>query len=216
MTLYYFAKDVNGKSNAAGAVLQTWPVFNTATFNVPSSLAASDFSTITRPDGLPQTAYKGWPLYFFANDKAPGDTNGDGVGGVWFLVKVPFYTVLLQNRTDFGNYLADPKGMTLYYNNKDSAGTSTVSGATLANWPIFNAASFNVPSALNASDFGTITRSDGQKQSTYKGFPLYYYVNDKTSGDALGNGLGGVWFVISTTNFPPSPTPAPQQPSGGY
>ena len=214
MTLYYFAKDTNGKSNATGAVLQTWPVFNAASFGVPSTLAASDFSTITRSDGLPQTAYKGWPLYFYANDKAPGDTSGDGVGGVWFLVKIPFYTVLLQNRTDFGSYLADSKGMTLYYNNKDSAANSTVSGATLATWPIFNAGSFVVPSGLKAEDFGTITRSDGQKQSSYKGFPLYYYVNDKVSGDATGNGLGGSWFVINTTNFPPSPTPVPQQPSG--
>jgi predicted lipoprotein with Yx(FWY)xxD motif len=215
MTLYYWAKDVYGKSNATAAMLQTWPIFNATTVSVPSSLNSTDFATISRDDGQKQTTYKGWPLYNFANDKAPGDTNGDGVGGVWFSVKVPFYTVMLQSRTDFGVYLVDPKGMTLYYNNKDSAGQSSVSGATLTAWPIFNALTFIVPSALNPADFATIKRSDGQSQSTYKGFPLYYYAADKVSGDATGNGLGGVWFIIKAANFPPTPTPTPAPPRGG-
>jgi predicted lipoprotein with Yx(FWY)xxD motif len=218
MTLYIWAKDVNGMSNASGTVLQTWPVFNTPIASLPASLNMSDFGTITRSDGAAQTTYQGWPLYRFAGDKAAGDTLGDGVGGVWFLVKIPFYSVMLESRTDFGNFLVDPKGMTLYYNNKDSAGTSSVSGNVLAISPIFNPASFILPSTLKAADLGTINREDGKMQATYKGFPLYYYVNDKVSGDANGNGSGGVWFVISIANFPPtpSPTPTPYQGGGGY
>jgi predicted lipoprotein with Yx(FWY)xxD motif len=123
---------------------------------------------------------------------------------------------MLQSRTDFGTYLVDPKGMTLYYNNKDSTGTSNVTGNTLAVWPILNAGTFIIPSSLNATDFGTITRSDGQMQTTYKGFPLYYYANDKASGDALGNGLGGLWYVISIANFPPTPSPTPTVTHSGY
>jgi predicted lipoprotein with Yx(FWY)xxD motif len=45
--------------------------------------------TITRDDGSLQVTYNGWPLYLFAEDTAPGDTNGQGVdefGGLWFLV----------------------------------------------------------------------------------------------------------------------------------
>ncbi len=215
MTLYYFAKDVNGKSNASGSVLQTWPLFSINTVTVPSTLSAGDFAPITRTDSLSQTSYKGWPLYYFANDKAPGDTLGDGIGGVWFLVKVPFYTAMLESRTDFGNFLVDAKGMTLYYFTKDSPGVSTASASVLAVWPIFNAANFVLPSGLNAADFATITRSDGQQQTTYKGYPLYHYVNDKISGDAAGNGVNAVWFVISVAKFPPPPTTTPPPAGGG-
>jgi predicted lipoprotein with Yx(FWY)xxD motif len=197
MTLYYFAKDVIGKSNAVGAVLQTWPVFTVASFVVPSSLNASDFSTITRDDGTKQASYKGWPLYYFANDKAQGDTLGEAVGGVWFIIKAPFYTIMLLNNKDLGNYLADAKGMTLYYFTKDAKGKSTATGAVLQNWPVFNTGSFILPSTLNAGDFGTITRDDGLKQVTCKGWPLYYYVKDLASGDTNGQNVGGVWFVTS-------------------
>jgi len=43
-------------------------------------------TTFERPDGVTQVAYAGHPLYYFANDPAAGDTNGQGVGGVWFLL----------------------------------------------------------------------------------------------------------------------------------
>ena len=42
--------------------------------------------TITRDDGSTQVTYNGWPLYYFHEDVAAGDTNGQGVEGVWFLV----------------------------------------------------------------------------------------------------------------------------------
>jgi predicted lipoprotein with Yx(FWY)xxD motif len=202
MTLYYFAKDVFGTSNAAGAVLQSWPVFYAPNVVIPSNLDAGDFTTITRADGSKQTAYYGWPLYYYAGDKAAGDTAGEGIGGVWFVVKVPWYTVLIQNKTGIGGYLADTAGLTLYWTSRDTVGQSNITGTTLANWPVFystadSAPLLVIPSALNTTDFGTITRPDGSKQTTYKGWPLYYYVQDKKSGDANGQGLGGVWFVVN-------------------
>ena len=209
MTLYYFTKDIIGKSNATGTILAAWPIFNAATINVQGSLAASDFAIITRDDGQQQTTYKGLPLYYYAKDKAPGDVLGDKVGGVWFVVKSPFYTLMLQNKADPGTYLVDAKGMTLYYFTKDNIGKSTATGTILANWPVFNADSFVVPSALSASDFGTITRDDGLKVSTYKGWPLYHYAKDQVSGDTLGQGIGGIWFVINPSNFPPTPVSSP-------
>ena len=214
MTLYYFTKDSIGKSTATGAVLTAWPIFNPANFVVPSSLNAADFGIITRDDGLKQATYKGWPLYYYAKDKAAGDTLGEAVGGVWFVMKSPFYTVMLQTKADLGNYLVDAKGMTLYYFAKDSVGKSTATAAILQNWPIFNPGSFVPVSTINTADFGTITRDDGLKQATYKGYPLYYYAKDKTSGDTLGQGVNNVWFVIDPAKFPPrlpkqSATPDP-------
>lgn len=211
MTLYYFAKDIAGKSTPTGTVLTNWPPFNSSSFNVPSALNAGDFGSITRDDGLKVATYKGWPLYHFAQDKAPGDMLGDGVGGVWFAIKIPFFSVLLQNNATLNIFLADSKGMTLYYFAKDSVGKSTTSGTVLANWPLFSPSSFVVPSALNAADFNTITRDDGAAVATYKGWPLYYYINDKVSGDAKGQGIGGVWSVVNPANFAPTlvPTPTP-------
>jgi hypothetical protein len=58
-------------------------------------------------------------------------------------------------------------------------------------------------------DFGTIKRDDGQMQATYKGWPLYYYIKDQVSGETAGQGVGGVWFVVNPTNFPPTPTISP-------
>jgi predicted lipoprotein with Yx(FWY)xxD motif len=47
---------------------------------------ASKFGTTKRTDGTTQVTYNGWPLYYFAKDKAPGDVTGQGVGSVWYVV----------------------------------------------------------------------------------------------------------------------------------
>ena len=119
------------------------------------------------------------------------------------------YTVNIASKTGIGNYLVDGKGMTLYYFTKDAPAKSNATAAIIANWPIFYASSIVVPPSLNAADFGSITGGNGNMQSTYKGWPLYYYVKDQVSGDTLGQGLNSVWFVINPADFPPASAPAP-------
>jgi predicted lipoprotein with Yx(FWY)xxD motif len=98
MTLYFFARDSVGKSTAAGTVLANWPLFFVSTISVPPSLNASDFAAISRDDGKKVLMYKGWALYYYIGDKKAGDTNGQGIGGVWFVINpfsfppVPFPT----------------------------------------------------------------------------------------------------------------------------
>ena len=85
MTLYTFDKDTagNGKSACNGPCATSWPpLAATAT-----DKAAGDYTIVTRDDGAKQWAYKGKPLYLWANDKKPGDKTGDGVGGVWKIAK---------------------------------------------------------------------------------------------------------------------------------
>lgn len=202
MALYYFTKDAVGKSNASAAVLQLWPIFNVANPVIQPSLNAADFATSTRADGAQQMTYKGWPLYYYVKDQSPGDTLGEAVGGVWYLIKVPFYNIMLQTKADLGTYLVDAKGMTLYYFTKDNLGKSNATSAIIQNWPVFNTGNFIVPSLLNVADFSTITRDDGLKQTTYKGWPLYYYVKDRASGDTLGQGINGVWFIVNPDKLP--------------
>jgi len=204
--LYYYTKDTVGTSNVSGVLLDVWPAFYAENLNLPDDLDPANFGTITRRDGKEQTTYNGWPLYSYAADTGPGDTRGDGVEGIWFVVKVPFYTTMVASKADVGTYLTDPRGMTLYRVDFDSNGKSNATSAVLAVWPIFSQSNFIVPSSLNPADFGTTT-TNGQVQATYKGWPLYYFANDKAPGQTLGQGVKNVWFVVA-----PDVTSAPSVP----
>jgi hypothetical protein len=61
----------------------------------------------------------------------------------------------------------------------------------------------------------TIARPDGTTQVTYKGHPLYYYQGDTAPGTDKGQGVGGTWFVLSTSNSTPASSPTTTSPSGG-
>jgi predicted lipoprotein with Yx(FWY)xxD motif len=80
MTVYSFTKDVkdSGKSNCTGGCIDTWPALTVPAGATPSGGASltGKLGTITRDDGTLQVTYNGLPLYFFKNDKAPGDANG--------------------------------------------------------------------------------------------------------------------------------------------
>ena len=108
----------------------------------------------------------------------------------------PEYTVMTMSLPAGRDYLVDGSGRTLYYFTKDSAGKSSANEAVLLLWPIFYTAELKVPSNLNASDFGNITRSDGKKQTTYKGMPLYYFSKDAKAGDTAGQGFKDLWSVV--------------------
>jgi predicted lipoprotein with Yx(FWY)xxD motif len=85
MTLYTYAKDAAGVSNCSGACLANWPALTVPAGFDPTAVAAASgaLGVITRDDGSRQVTYKGLPLYTFAADHQPGDTNGDGVANVW-------------------------------------------------------------------------------------------------------------------------------------
>jgi predicted lipoprotein with Yx(FWY)xxD motif len=85
-TLYTFAQDVGGTSACNGDCAAKWPPLLESNLSLPSGVGGS-LGTVARADGQRQVTYEGKPLYFFANDKAPGDTNGHGVGSVWFAAK---------------------------------------------------------------------------------------------------------------------------------
>ena len=85
MTLYLFMPDAQGASMCLDSCAATWPPLAgpaTAGDGVDEAL----LSTADRPDGSAQVTYNGWPLYHFASDAAAGDTNGQGVGDIWYVV----------------------------------------------------------------------------------------------------------------------------------
>ena len=86
MTLYRFSRDTDNISNCVEGCAVNWPPFYVDPSAVTEGCDPGDFSTITRTDGRQQTTYKGMPLYYFKNDKYPGDIYGNGIGDLWFLV----------------------------------------------------------------------------------------------------------------------------------
>jgi predicted lipoprotein with Yx(FWY)xxD motif len=101
----------------------------------------------------------------------------------------------IAEKEGLGQFLTDEKGMTLYIFTKDSPGMSACSGPCVEKWPLLQAEKIEAPAGTKAEDFAVISRADGQRQVTYKGLPLYYFINDKKTGDVAGQGVGGVWFV---------------------
>ena len=85
MALYIFDKDTANVSNCYTTCVKAWPPYLQKT--VAASTLPADFGTTKRTDGTMQYTYKGRPLYYYASDSKPGDITGDGVGGVWHLVK---------------------------------------------------------------------------------------------------------------------------------
>ena len=83
MTLYTFDKDAGGKSMCNGPCATNWPPLMAES----GAMAEGKFSVITRDDGSKQWAVDGKPVYRWKNDKAPGDTTGDGFNGVWHVAK---------------------------------------------------------------------------------------------------------------------------------
>ena len=103
--------------------------------------------------------------------------------------------IQISSNTQFGNVLTDANGKTLYFFSNDTKGTSTCNGNCLATWPIYYSSETSTDVKIDKSLLGEITREDGSKQSTYKGWPLYYYAGDGQSGQAKGDAVNKIWYV---------------------
>ena len=110
-------------------------------------------------------------------------------------------TPQIKNKEKIGKYLTDGKGMTLYYFKKDQKDKNSCAGPCLEKWPMYNGGQITPPRGSETKEFGEFTRADGKKQSTFKGWPLYYFAGDKAPGDANGQGMKDVWFVINPTTI---------------
>src|ERR1700709_2347664 len=108
---------------------------------------------------------------------------------------VPGPAFQLKTDSHFGSILADGNGNTLYFFSLDADGKTACTAGCLAVWPVSYNAGTTFGAGLAASDFSSITRSDGSKQTTYKGWPLYTYTGDAAAGAVNGDGIEGAWFV---------------------
>jgi predicted lipoprotein with Yx(FWY)xxD motif len=121
-------------------------------------------------------------------------------------------------------------GLTLYRYTPDGKGKTTCTGTCAMDWPPLTLpAGTTTPTGsggVSTTTLGTITRPGGARQVTFDGMPLYRFSGDSGPGQAHGQGVGGVWFVLSSsttsavktpsTTSKPSTTPTTQPTAGGY
>ena len=108
---------------------------------------------------------------------------------------------VVQVRFDpaLGHFLTGPNGMTLYVFSNDAPGESNCYDQCAVNWPpllVGEEEPVVAPLAI-PGEFGVAERSDGSRQLTYNGWPLYYWVRDQSVGDTTGQAVGDVWWVAN-------------------
>ena len=110
-------------------------------------------------------------------------------------------TVITTASSSAGTFLTSGSGRAIYLWAKDTSGMSACTGACASAWPPVTGTA-TVAGSAKASDLGTITRSDGTKQVTYDGHPLYYFAGDSGPGTATGQGsdsFGAKWWLVAPT-----------------
>ena len=229
-SMYLFTPDERNVSNCAGVCRDFWPPV--LTVDDPQAMgdaAANALGTIASPDGSKMVTYNGWPLYYYKFDERPGDALGQTVNDVWWVLSVhggPIYTDITIGTSDhaeLGNILTDPSGRTLYLFTPDSPRVSVCSGGCAQAWP--PVLTIGTPQSTGGAVgvlLSTFERDDGGMQVAYNGQPLYYYAFDDAPGDANGQRVNDVWFVLNTSGVAvetaigeQEPTPPPETPSVG-
>jgi len=219
-TLYIFENDRNdadddgsGDSDCNEGCAEIWPPL----FAEKGATALGEFSIIARDDGNEQWAYKGLPLYFFANDAAAGDTNGEGVNDIWYVARP---TPTQVSASSLGSIITSTtsiadvdgaggidlmtrsrEGFSLYvFDNdvndagEDGSGDSDCNGGCAEIWPPL----FADLGAVATGNYSIISRDDGSRQWAYLGEPLYFFVNDDAAGDVNGDQVNSIWHLART------------------
>jgi predicted lipoprotein with Yx(FWY)xxD motif len=226
-TLYGFANDTAAKSTCYGACANAWPpVIVADDWAVGPGLDSGVFSTITRDDGAQQLVAGKFPLYEYAGDARPGDTNGQGSGDVWFVVgtDAKFITTKGTNQTaqpatppttakpapaptvaasvkladsPLGKIMVDAEGRTLYAFTKDANGSPTCTDACAKAWPASSLTGQPIAGSGIAAPLRSVTSPAGGTMIVAGKWPLYRFAGDAAPGDTNGQGSGGVWFAVA-------------------
>lgn len=131
-------------------------------------------------------------------------------------------TAAVQIQLSHAGFVVDGRDRSLYVFMSDTPNTSTCEGQCAQNWPpLLTTGKPTIGAGITERLVGTTTRRDGSMQVTYAGRPLYYFARDQTPGNANGQGVGGVWFLVQANGEPartinpqaqPPTNPPPAQP----
>lgn len=119
--------------------------------------------------------------------------------------------------TDLGQIVVDGEGMTAYFFDGDTAnaGKSACTGECASEWTAITSSSATPTVDGITGKVATITRSDGVRQLTIEGRPIYTFAKDSAAGDTKGQGDDGAWHVVSPAGSEIT-AKAPAAESGGY
>jgi predicted lipoprotein with Yx(FWY)xxD motif len=144
--------------------------------------------------------------------QSPGngtDTTGNGNGtqipntgnGTPGITRTPSTSMTIKVSQDpqYGSFLVDDQGMSLYLFTDDTPNTSNCYDKCAEEWPplVISGTGATAGDGVDASKLGTTTRSDGSTQVTYNGWPLYYFDEDLRPGDVKGQNDDQKWFLVS-------------------
>ncbi|UQT54608.1 SCO0930 family lipoprotein [Streptomyces durmitorensis] len=114
-----------------------------------------------------------------------------------------------------GKVVTDSEGRTLYRFDKDTAEPpkSNCDGACATTWPVASPEGAEAPPGVDKSLLGEVTRTDGSKQLTIDGWPMYRYAKDAKAGDAKGQGVGGTWYAAAPDGKKAAPAAEAEPPA---
>ncbi len=110
-----------------------------------------------------------------------------------FAISAVGSVLLLASGAHAAGMMAAPNGMTLYTFDKDKSAVSSCIGDCAKTWPPY----LGKKGDKTMKDWSLAVQADGQMQWTYDGKPVYFYSGDKKKGDKTGDGMNGLWHVIS-------------------
>ena len=224
LTLYYYTEDKpgSGKSVCTGACAKAWPPL-TAPVKAPAGAKMpGPIGMITRAGGVKQVTINGYPVYYYAEDMAPGQAAGNGAGGSWHVIKI---RTAAGSRGDGPGLGAEGRA----HHGRDGAGRQQGADAVLLHggqagqrqvgctgacakaWPPLTAPVKAPAGAKMPGPIGMITRAGGAKQVTINGYPVYYYAEDMAPGQAAGNGAGGGGTLSRSRRAQRAPAPRGRQ-----
>lgn len=222
MTLYYFTPDTGTKAACTGGCAGSWPPLLFTGSGSPAAVIKlpGELEVYANANGK-QIIYNDHPLYTFSGDSAAGQTNGQGVGGKWFVATTDLAKntaaaaattptpaastdaaiVKTASATVGGKavtILTNAQGMTLYYFTPDTSTTSACTGGCASSWPpLLFAASGSPTAAVKLPGSLEVYANANGKQITYNDHPLYTFSGDSAAGQTNGQGVGGKWFVAT-------------------
>jgi predicted lipoprotein with Yx(FWY)xxD motif len=200
-TLYVYGVDLPGdcradnppKSRCEADCLTSWPLFDAGARVLGPGLLDAGFGSIQRADGLSQTTYFGWPLYYYKSDLTLGQMTGQGKGKTWHVAETTPASIVIMKEGSV-KYLADGGGRTLYVSAADTAGSAPVSqcsAACLQDFERFHQPNPSLVPSLEQQDFAVFLAGGVELQLAYKGQPLYRARTDVKAGDATGTASSG-------------------------
>ncbi|MFJ2022329.1 SCO0930 family lipoprotein [Streptomyces sp. NPDC087897] len=219
-TLYRFDKDTPKPptSNCAGECAAAWPPVLADGAKAGRGIDPGLLGSVKRADGTKQLTLAGRPLYRYAQDTAPRQTRGQGVGGTWFSAApdgtkaraaapapeaepsepedLPALSTV--DDAELGEIVRDGKGRTLYRFTKDTAWPmkSACTGACLEKWKPAELVDKKDVEGIAPKLVIPYVRPDGTKQLTIDCWPLYWFTGDQQPGDTDGQGVNGTWFAV--------------------